>query len=487
MRLVSKLTLLLMAGICAVLAIDGYLSVQRELDLFDHDMASDAKLFGQALALTSAEVWETQGPNKAIAALERANSSHDHLRIRWVSLSADAVAAHAPAIPLDKLAGLAPGFSVSVPASDSAHGHLYTYIQMGPDRHMGAIEIGESLRAKHEYTGQTIKRIILVVSLTVLLCTVLALVLGAWLVGRPMGRLVARAREIGAGNLEDRLGLTQRDEIGALGREIDSMSVSLLAARERIERESADRLRAEQQLRHADRLATVGTLAAGIAHELGSPLNIVAERANMIHREEVVGDDALDNARIIREQAERMTAIVRQLMHFARRQTTEARRCDVVRLARETIALLRKLATDRGVEIELHGDSPEELQATADREHLQQALTNLVINAVQASPSGAAVTVSVQRREATRPDAQHAEPQSCIELIVADRGDGIPKEQLERVFEPFFTTKDVGEGTGLGLAVTHGIVSDHGGWIEVESEVGEGTRFRVLLPEEEES
>lgn len=485
MRLVSKLTLLLMIGICAVLAIDGYLSVQRELALFDHDMSSDAQLFGRALALTTAEVWKTQGEAKALAALERANSARDRMRIRWVWLDADPVPSHSPDVPRARLSSLSSGEAVSVTLENSPQGHLYTYVPLEPGAGRGAIEIRESLRAKHSYTRKTVKRIILVVAATVLVCTVLALLLGVWLVGRPMSQLVARARAIGAGQLEERLGLTQRDEIGALAREIDSMSVSLLAARERVERESAERIRAVEQLRHADRLATVGTLAAGIAHELGSPLNIVAERANMIHRQQITGDTALDSARIIREQAERMTAIVRQLMDFARRRTTEAQRTDLARLASETAELLRKLATDRGVEITLENESPAPLEATVDREQVQQALTNLVINAIQASPSGGEVSLTTRRRVAARPDAAGAQQHPCIEICVADRGAGIPEEHLERVFEPFFTTKDVGEGTGLGLAVTHGIVLDHGGWIEVESKSGEGARFRVLLPEVE--
>jgi len=485
MRLVSKLTLLLMMGICAVLFIDGYLSVQRELDLFDHDMAGDAQLYGRALALTAAEVWDTQGESKALAAIEKATSKRGQMRIRWVSLAADTDPERGPVLPVAKLATLDKGEAVTVTRHDGPHGHLYTYVPLASNGRLGAIEVRESLRAKHEYTNKTIKRIVLVVSATVLVCTVLALTLGAWVVGRPMARLVERAREIGAGNLEDRLGIKQHDEIGALAREIDSMSVSLLAARERIERESADRVRAEQQLRHADRLATVGTLAAGIAHELGSPLNIVAERANMIQHEQVTGDAALDNARIIREQAERMTAIVRQLMDFARRRTTEARQCDLARLAADTVSLLRKLATDRGIEIVLHEESDGPFEATVDREQLQQALTNLIINAVQASPSGGQVDVTARRRSAAPPAPPGSPKKSCIEICIADHGVGIPKKHIERVFEPFFTTKDVGEGTGLGLAVTHGIVGDHGGWIEVESDVGEGTRFHVLLPEEE--
>ena len=479
MRLVSKLTLLLMVGICAVLAIDGYLSVQRELDLFDHDMTTDAQLFGRALALTTAQVLATQGEEKAREVLAQASSASDRLQIRLVWLDVE------PKVSVERRRALAAGETVSATTEDGPQGHLHTHVPLTAGGRSGAIEIRESLRAKHDYTRKTIKRIVLVVAATVLVCAAVALLLGAWLVGRPMSRLVNRARAIGAGELEERLSLRRRDEIGVLAGEIDSMTIGLLAARQRIERETADRLSAEQQLRHADRLATVGTLAAGIAHELGSPLNIVAERATMIQRQQVTGEAALDNARIIREQSERMTAIVRQLMDFARRRTTEVRRCDLAQLARKTIALLDKMAMNRSIELELREEAEAPLESIVDRDQLEQALTNLIINAVQASPTGSVVTVATRRSLARRPGAGASAEQPCVELRVSDRGAGIPTEHLEHVFEPFYTTKDVGEGTGLGLAVTHGIVSDHGGWIEVESEVGEGTCFRILLPEGE--
>jgi signal transduction histidine kinase len=125
-------------------------------------------------------------------------------------------------------------------------------------------------------------------------------------------------------------------------------------------------------------------------------------------------------------------------------------------------------------------DEPVELRA--DHHRLQQALTNLVVNAVQAMPAGGCVSISVERRHA-RPPSDHGGPEGewlCV--AVQDDGVGIPPEHLGRIFEPFFTTKDVGDGTGLGLAVTWGIVHEHGGWIAVESEVGRGSCFRILLP-----
>jgi len=239
-----------------------------------------------------------------------------------------------------------------------------------------------------------------------------------------------------------------------------------------------------EQLRHADRLATVGKLASGIAHELGTPLNVVSARAKMIADGETTTDESQSYASVIVGAADRMTKIIRQLLQFARRRGPEKRAGDVYELARESLSLLQPLAKKHDVSLELD-EAGRGTTLRVDAGQLQQVITNLVMNAIQAMPRGGSVRISCSRELATPPADLGGSEQRYVCVRVDDDGEGIPVDALPHVFEPFFTTKDVGEGTGLGLAVSYGIVRDHGGWIAVVSKGGSGSSFRVYLPEEE--
>jgi signal transduction histidine kinase len=234
------------------------------------------------------------------------------------------------------------------------------------------------------------------------------------------------------------------------------------------------------QLRHADRLNTVGKLASGIAHELGTPLNVVSGRARMIARG-APPEEAVDNARIIAEQVDRMAKIIRQLLDFARPRGAQKAPADLATLARQTLSLLEPLGKKRAVGLHFEERAGAGARAEVDAGQLQQVLTNLIMNGIQATRGGGDLSVTIERVRA-RPPADHGGPEGdYIAIRVADQGDGIPPEVLPRVFEPFFTTKDIGEGTGLGLSVTYGIIQEHGGWIDVQTEVKKGSTFTVYL------
>ena len=224
------------------------------------------------------------------------------------------------------------------------------------------------------------------------------------------------------------------------------------------------------QLRHRDRLALVGQIASGLAHELGTPLNVIDGRARLMAEAELSTEERSAHVRSILEQTERMTRIIRQLLDFARRRGPDVGRVDLHDLCGRVLDLLRPLASKRAVELKLlpiEGDGV----AAVDYNHIQQAISNLVMNAVQAMPEGGEVSVRIAG----------AADEDLI-VSVSDTGMGIAKEDLGRIFEPFFTTQGAGHGTGLGLSITEGIVKDHGGTIEVTSEVGRGSSFTLRLP-----
>jgi signal transduction histidine kinase len=237
------------------------------------------------------------------------------------------------------------------------------------------------------------------------------------------------------------------------------------------------------QLRHAERLTTLGRLASGIAHEIGTPLNVISGRAELIASGSLNSDAIAASANIVVAQADRISVIIRQLLDFARKGGTRVERTDLTSLVEHTALLLGPLASKSGVEIVSTGEHAE---ADVNRSELQQVITNLITNAIHAMPGGGKLEVSVATEVARDPRSSQASPDTYAVLRVQDHGGGIASETLPRIFEPFFTTRDVGVGTGLGLSVVFGIVQDHGGWIAVDTTPGEGTKMSVYLPKRRE-
>jgi signal transduction histidine kinase len=230
-----------------------------------------------------------------------------------------------------------------------------------------------------------------------------------------------------------------------------------------------ERVESKEQLRHADRLTTIGHLAAGIAHEVNEPLGAILGFAQLIEKSPALPDElGRDVARIISASLS-AREIIRNLMLFAR-QGSPVRQCVHLReVVLDTMSLLEPRCQRASVRVRL--ELAEDLPAIhGDRVQLQQVVTNLVVNALQAMPDGGALTISTSCTE------------DGVALSVRDTGEGIRDDMRDRIFDPFFTTRDIGQGTGLGLSLVHGIVMAHGGSIEVESSVGKGTTLTILLP-----
>ncbi len=245
-----------------------------------------------------------------------------------------------------------------------------------------------------------------------------------------------------------------------------------------------DRLRSnEQQLvrlgRHfalSEKLASIGTLAAGVSHEINNPIGVITNKVQILRYRISDGDARerlLAELDVVEKHVRRIAQITAGLLAFSRETPFALRPLDVVALLREAADLVKVPFRTAGVELALElpaGPSP---QIRGSSNHLLQVLINILLNAKDASPKGSTVLVRLY------PVASEV----CIEI--ADRGHGIAPEHLEKVFDPFFTTKDVDKGTGLGLAISHGIVERHDGRLEVQSELGIGSSFRVLLPRAE--
>ncbi len=224
----------------------------------------------------------------------------------------------------------------------------------------------------------------------------------------------------------------------------------------------------QEQLRRTERLAELGTLASGMAHEIGTPMNVIQGRAEYLLQRTTEEPIKKGLATII-AQVERITKIMNQLLTFARRRPIERKPMDLKKTIADCLDIVQERLKQHRVEVETSYAEPLPL-VHADPDQMSQVLLNLVLNAIQAMPEGGRLSLAL-------------EPEGPgMKLSVADTGSGMPAETLNKIFDPFFTTKDVGAGTGLGLTVVHGIVEDHGGAIHVYSVPGRGTTFTIHLP-----
>lgn len=483
MKLSFKVLSIVFLVIFMLLAIDGYLSVRREIRLYENDLRHDTVLLGHALRQLVSEAWRHNGSAYALKLIDEVNRDEQQVEIRWVWLDVSSGDPFAPRIPQDSLNAVLQGREAWFRKnSANGYGEIYTYIPLvvEADR-QGALEVRESLRTLSLFTRQSILRSVVLTALLLLAGGIVVWISGERFIGRPLQKLTEKTQRIGAGDLSADLVLAGHDELSDLATAMNRMCEQLLAAREALHQEANARIAALEQLRHAERLAAIGRLATGIAHELGTPLNVVAGRAKLIAREKPGREEIIENVRIIREQVDRMTRIIRQLLDFARRRTIMRSPNDIGSTVRQVLGMLDAAARESHVTLDLieSGAIP---RIAIDQAQIQQVLTNLVMNGIQAMPSGGRLEIKVEPARATARVSE--EERDCLAISVRDEGLGISEENKSRIFEPFFTTKEVGKGTGLGLSIAHDIVREHNGWIEVESEPGKGARFTIYLPME---
>jgi two-component system NtrC family sensor kinase len=227
---------------------------------------------------------------------------------------------------------------------------------------------------------------------------------------------------------------------------------------------------AQAQVIRSEKLSSLGVLAAGVAHELNSPLTGILTFSHMLLQDAPAGSRQKEDLQLIVDETNRCASIIRQLLDFARESGPQKKVQDIAPAIRNTIALVEHQAKfhDVGIECDLAADLP---QVSSDQNQMEQVFLNLLINAAEAMPKGGKVAIRGRRSAVGE-----------LVLEVTDTGHGIPPEHLGKIFDPFFTSKEPGTGTGLGLAVTYGILRRHGGTIAVQSTVGKGTTFTITLP-----
>ena len=544
MRLAAKLVLVFLAAVMILTAATSALTVSR---IYNQHEALAEEL-AERLRPTLLSAWQQDRYRGVEKLVRQVDETITMVEIRWVWFDAesDPYDATRPAVPVHLLREVTETRITTISWPDTTGQtllHSYVPIVLEPSRR-GGLEISESTERLDRQALAAILATLGTMGALAVLSAVFIIVVGVRMVGRPLDRLIEKTRRVGEGDFSTPVEVHGHDELSQLGRSLNEMCDQLAHQQQRLMAETASRVAAWQQLRHADRLKTVGRLAAGIAHELGTPLNVVSGRAGLIASGKLSSEEIQSSARTIKSEAERITTIIRQLLDFARPMQPQRCTVDVTGIVERTVDLMQTLADKRQVRLVVAAP-PTRTWAQVDANQIQQVLTNLLMNAIQSMPGGGTVTIGLRQTRSARPSeiesaltnssetlhhalarsanstrpavemtiatappsttADHerdvetsafvpAEPSNrsalssakaetdylCIDVI--DQGSGIAAEHLEQIFEPFFTTKEVGEGTGLGLSIAYGIVQEHGGWIEVTSEVGHGSCFTIYLP-----
>lgn len=304
---------------------------------------------------------------------------------------------------------------------------------------------------------------------------------------RPIGELLTGAEALGKGDLQYRVIVPDGGgEFLRLAQSFNRMAERLENQRRASAREAEERLALERELRHSERLASVGRLAAGVAHEMGAPLNVIKGRAEqLVERLDAPIDSSIElmwdglrqklrrNLTIITEQADGIARIVRQLLNLARPFNLHRAPVEISRAIARVTELIGAEAAKAGIMVEVAPCSG--LAVEADAELLHQVLMNICLNSLQAMPDGGRLRIEAAASDISRGG------RPCIQVRVSDTGPGIRPDHLPHIFDPFFTTKEVGQGTGLGLAVSRRIVEEHDGWMEAVNLESGGAAFTIGL------
>ncbi len=330
-------------------------------------------------------------------------------------------------------------------------------------------------------TGEDKQRALVLVLLIVVVTTIVVGALASRFVSRPITKLLRGIDDVAKGDLSHVILSERDDEIGTIATRFNEMTFSLRESRSETSRQNEAKLALEQRLGHTEKLATIGQLAAEIAHEVGTPLNVIAGRARSIQKKSREPEAVEKTAEIVAEQTARITRIIQRLLDFTRRKVGSPERSSfkIDELVTTTLELLAGQLASAKVKSKIERN--DKLPAVVgDADRMQQVLINLMLNGVQAMPDGGVLSIETHLVRRARPGLEGES--DFVSVSITDTGIGIPADIREKIFDPFYTTKEGQGGTGLGLAVCSGIVKEHDGWIDVEDAPGGGTVFRVFVP-----
>jgi len=493
-NMTTRLVILLMLTLMIITGVNDYLRLVRERERLLLKARQDERIFAETLALavsrnirsgrTTAEVKELLNDILARPSLVSVTIYDPEGQVVAQTVL--------PGFPVPAADGLVRDSLKQREAVsalvDTASERFLRYIQPfpWPGRRTAALEVQQTIGGMEEEFQRAVRENVLsrlvVLALFVLSITAIT----RWSIARPVQALIAGAQAVGRGNLSQRIEVRRWDEIGQLAEEFNRMAESLQAANQELLNQAEERLRLEQEAQQAQKLAAVGMLAAEVAHEIGTPLNVISGRAEVLER--VVRHDHPERRHldVILSQTDRIKRIIRALLDYTRPRRPNLRAESVLPIIGRAATLVMERSQRRSVRI--HLDLPVGLpEVRADADQLQQLFLNLLQNALDASSAGATIRVTTNGGPILPAEGRAgilrgkvADPSLAIHII--DVGKGMTTEQLEQAFEPFFSTKGKAHGTGLGLGIAEDIIRAHRGEIEMLSIPDKGTEVIVRLP-----
>jgi two-component system NtrC family sensor kinase len=494
MKLRLRLVLLLMVPLLLVIGVYSVVRVQQESGARVEDERARAAGMARTIQIAVESALAVRGRPQAelmdlVNDLTIGQQAIDRIRIfdrdgRVLAASTSQAAAHSPSS--DIVARVIKTGTGGLVETHSRVGDWWVYVlpvkystptgRLPSTPPRMALEIAFVAPDTQKMARQAIRDVLLRVgSLTVVLALLIAVVLQREVL-RPLANLAHSIRALGEGRRGPPLPVRRDDELGELAEAFNRMAEGLEEARQRLLAEAEYALDLEQQLRRSETLAVAGRLASGIAHEVGTPLNIISGRAEMVLRSLPPEHQGRQDLERIIDQIDRVSNILRSLLDTVRLGKIEIQRVSVETLISRLLPLLEHVVRKRG--ISMTTSIPADLRNVAgDPGRLQQVFINLLMNAVEATPHDGLISI--------RAWSSSNDGRAGVTVEVADTGAGIPRDALGQVFEPFYTTKPVGEGTGLGLTISRDIIRDHGGTIVAQSQPGQGSTFVVWLPEYE--
>jgi signal transduction histidine kinase len=500
MRIATKLTLILILAVAAVLAGFGYLRIRQERHHLTAQLQQEVMVLTKAIRLVVEHALRDRRPEdirELLAEIVKDPNPVDRIRIFNNRLEETGVASTDAAaiavVPQAELEKAVRGGTMTVRYLDAPPRPVVYAVLPLKNRQgaiVGGLEVVHVATRVERQMREAAKDLALRLSLLSLTIALAIWVTVRISIRRPIRALVRAALALGRGHLEQRTTLRRRDEIGQLASAFNRMAEDLQAAQERTQTEAQARLDLERRLQQEQKLATLGRLASEVAHEIGTPLNIVSGRTEAIRKGLPPDHPIVRHAATVLRQVERISAIIRQLFEYARPRRPAVRPVAVEPVLDRVVDLLEPLARRR--QIRLTADpSNTTAPVLADPDQLQQVLLNLVTNALDATaPGGHIRLVVADEEQGSTPETSDARPRISrgqaakpfVTLEVADTGCGIPQDRLEKIFEPFFSTKERRGGTGLGMPIVEDIVRSHRGAIEIESAAGRGTTVRLSWP-----
>ena len=471
-RIGTRLTIVLWLCVMPILAVYAYWNVERS-NIYLDELRRSARVVSSGVAPAVGEEAIAQEWDKIDDAFRRMDAEGT----RSALLRTDGTLWHA-------LDDFPPELVQAVPMQIAAHqpsefgptrGSKNWFCELVPLKdHAGDVigyllEVQDWTKVSHDSRRQSVATLLVAIALMGAVAIVIPLTVNRY-VSRPLADLSAKVTKFSSDD-SDRTG---GSEVELLGEEFGKLDRQLNRARADLVEKHRHELELERELQRADRLATIGTLAAGLAHEIGTPMSVIRVRAEDLEQDATISEDSRAKLSVIVRQIDRITGIVRMLLDYARKSESHKANCDLRAIAERAVVLLEPEVARRNVTTVVQlGETP--LMVNCDADQIEQVFVNLIMNALDAMNRGGGALNVTAHSESDMHGASRAT------IAFEDTGAGVAPEHEAHLFSPFFTTKEPGTGTGMGLAVSQSIVREHDGEITFSS-TSSGSRFVVAIP-----